>query len=170
MQTVESIKRPRRNRERRRVTTANRCVESAEIVKLWPKAEEFGFPNEEAAFALQYGHGVGLSIWEKPIFSRLVSFDHPEVIEEGMVFALETFWPASDGWSAARIEEQLVVTKDGCEVMTRFPAEELLVAGGGLPTVGGRLPGVRETQSHLNNPSVADAVVESPRYETSPAD
>jgi hypothetical protein len=25
------------------------------------------------------------------------------VIEKGMVFALETFWPASDGWSAARI-------------------------------------------------------------------
>src|SRR6266699_1478380 len=88
-------------------------VTTADIVKLWPKAEEFGFPNEEAAFALQYGHGVGLSIWEKPIFSRLVSLDHPEVIEEGMVFALETFWPASDGWSAARIEEQLVVTKDG---------------------------------------------------------
>ena len=70
---------------------------TADIVKLWPKAEEFGFPNEEAAFALQYGHGVGLSIWEKPIFSRLVSLDHPEVIEEGMVFALETFWPAV-GW------------------------------------------------------------------------
>ncbi len=104
-------------------------VTTADIVKLWPKAEEFGFPNEEAAFALQYGHGVGLSIWEKPIFSRLVSLDHPEVIEEGMVFALETFWPASDGWSAARIEEQLVVTKDGCEVITRFPAEDLLVAG-----------------------------------------
>ena len=46
-----------------------------------------------------------------------------------MVFALETFWPAADGWSAARIEEQLVVTADGCEVITRFPAEELLVAG-----------------------------------------
>src|SRR5260370_22267693 len=50
-------------------------VTTADIVKLWPKAEEFVFPNEEAAFALQYGHGVGLSIWEKPIFSRLVSLD-----------------------------------------------------------------------------------------------
>jgi Xaa-Pro aminopeptidase len=125
-------------------------VTTADIVKLWPKAEEFGFPNEEAAFALQYGHGVGLSIWEKPIFSRLVSLDHPEVIEEGMVFALETFWPASDGWSAARIEEQLVVTKDGCEVITRFPAEDLLVAGVRYYTAGGPLPTTRETQSQLN--------------------
>ena len=125
-------------------------VTTADIVKMWPRAEEFGFPNEEAAFALQYGHGVGLSIWEKPIFSRLVSLDHPEVIEEGMVFALETFWPASDGWSAARIEEQLVVTKDGCEVITRFPAEDLLVAGVHYYTAGGALPTTRESQSQLN--------------------
>ncbi len=126
-------------------------VTTADIVRLWPRAEEFGFPNEEAAFALQYGHGVGLSIWEKPIFSRLVSLDHPEMIEEGMVFALETFWPASDGWSAARIEEQLVVTRDGCEVITRFPAENLLVGGVRYYTVGGPLPTTRDTQSHLNN-------------------
>jgi Xaa-Pro aminopeptidase len=125
-------------------------VTTADIARLWPKAQEFGFPNEEACFALQYGHGVGLAIWEKPVFSRLVSLDHPEVIEEGMVFALETFWPASDGWTAARIEEQLVVTKNGCEVITRFPAEELLVAGVHYYTASGSLPTTRETQSNLN--------------------
>ena len=125
-------------------------VTTAEIVQLWPEAHEFGFPDEEAAFALQYGHGVGLSVWEKPIFSRLVSLDHPETVEEGMVIALETFWPASDGWSAARIEEQMVVTADGCEVITRFPAEELIVAGAHYRSVRGPLPGTRETQSHLN--------------------
>jgi Xaa-Pro aminopeptidase len=126
---------------------------TSEVVEVWPRAQEFGFASEEAAFALQYGHGVGLSIWEKPIFSRLVSLEHPETIEEGMVFALETFWPASDGWSAARIEEELVVTREGCEVITRFPAESLLVAGGDYQTVAGPLPGTRETQSHLNQPS-----------------
>jgi Xaa-Pro aminopeptidase len=140
---------------------------TAEVVEVFPRAQEFGFPDEEAAFALQYGHGVGLSIWEKPIFSRLVSFDYPETIQEGMVFALETFWPASDGWSAARIEEQLVVTKDGCEVITRFPAEELLVAGGGQATASGPLAGVRETQSNLNatDGRPADAVVAASRIE-----
>jgi Xaa-Pro aminopeptidase len=125
-------------------------VTTAEVVEQFPKAEEFGFRDEEAAFALQYGHGVGLSIWEKPIFSRLVSFDYPETIEEGMVFALETFWPSKDGWSAARIEEQMIVTADGAEIITRFPAEELLVTAGGQYTVGGSLPGMRETQSNLN--------------------
>src|SRR5213592_782038 len=144
-------------------------VSTADVVKVWPKAAEFGFPNEEAAFALQYGHGVGLSIWEKPIFSRLVSIDYPEIIEEGMVFALETFWPASDGWSAARIEEQLVVTKSGCEVITRFPAEQLLVAGTRYQTAGGPLPATRETQSNLNRAasSTLEAVVTSARQEGS---
>jgi Xaa-Pro aminopeptidase len=149
-------------------------VSTAEVVSVWPKAEEFGFPDEEAAFALQYGHGVGLSIWEKPIFSRLVSFDYPEEIQAGMVFALETFWPASDGWSAARIEEQLVVTKDGCEVITRFPAEELLVAGGGQQTARGVVPGQRETQSNLNAAGAdgrpVDAVVDSARFEGAAVD
>jgi Xaa-Pro dipeptidase len=123
---------------------------TADIVSVWPKATDFGFPDEMAAFALQYGHGVGLSIWEKPIFSRLVSLDHPEILAEGMVFALETFWPASDGWSAARIEEEVVVTAEGCEVITKFPAEELLVAGRKYWTVGGELNTLRESQSHLN--------------------
>jgi Xaa-Pro aminopeptidase len=129
---------------------------TAEIVSVWPRAEEFGFPDEEAAFALQYGHGVGLSIWEKPIFSRLVSLEHPEVLAEGMVFALETYWPAGDGWSAARIEEEVVVTAGGCEVITKFPAEELLVAGRRYWTAGGALNTVRESQSHLNTGQKAE--------------
>src|SRR5215831_11249954 len=142
-------------------------ITTAEVVEQFPKAEEFGFRDEESAFALQYGHGVGLSIWEKPIFSRLVSFEYPETIEEGMVFALETFWPSKDGWSAARIEEQLIVTADGSEVITRFPAEELLVTAGGQYTVGGHVPGMREVTSNLNTNghSPADAVVASARNE-----
>jgi len=129
-------------------------VTTAEVASVWPRAEEFGFPSEEAAFALQYGHGLGLAIWERPVISRLVSLDHPEVIREGMVFALETFWPARDGWSAARIEEEMVVTADGCEVISRFPAEELLVCGRRYHSAAGPLPAVREIQSQFNNPRV----------------
>src|SRR2546421_10032599 len=135
---------------------------TAEVVSVWPRAQEFGFPDEEAAFAPQLGHGVGLSIWEKPVFSRLVSLEHPEEITEGMVFALETFWPASDGWSAARIEEQLVVTGDGCEVITRFPAEDLVIAGKPYFTPGGSLPLERDPQSNRNtelDPDTQEATV-----------
>ena len=126
---------------------------TADIVKVWPTAQEFGFPDEEAAFALQYGHGVGLSIWEKPIFSRLVSLEHPEELKEGMVFALETYWPSADGIGAARIEEEVVVTATGAEVITKFPAEELLVAGRRYISVDGPLNLERESQSHLNTPA-----------------
>ena len=83
--------------------------------------------------------------------SRLVSFDHPEEIKEGMVFALETFWPSTNGWSAARIEEEMVVTATGCEVISRFPAEQLMIAGGQhYHTATGPMPLTRETQSNKN--------------------
>jgi Xaa-Pro aminopeptidase len=127
---------------------------TAEVAQVWPKATDFGFPNEEAAFALQYGHGIGLAIWEKPVISRLVSLDHPQEIKPGMVFALETFWPSTDGWSAARIEEEIVVTETGHEVITRFPAEKLLVAGAHYYTTGGALPTTRE----LENPPSQDVI------------
>ncbi|CAN5537363.1 M24 family metallopeptidase [soil metagenome] len=123
---------------------------TGDIVQVWPTAQEFGFADEEAAFALQYGHGVGLSIWERPIFSRMTSIDNPETLEVGQVFALETYWPSDDGWGAARIEEELVVTETGCEVITKFPAEELLVAGQRYYTTGGWLPTLRDSQSHIN--------------------
>jgi Xaa-Pro aminopeptidase len=100
-----------------------------EIAAVWPSAEELGFPSEEACFGLQFGHGVGVGLYEPPMISRVHSFQCPIEIEEGMVFALETYCAATDGRSAARIEEEVVVTKDGNQVITRFPAEELLVAG-----------------------------------------
>ena len=128
---------------------------TGEIASIWPKATEFGFPNEEAAFALQYGHGVGLAIWEKPVISRLVSLDHPTEIKPGMVFALETFWPSTDGWSAARIEEEIVVTETGHEIITRFPANDLMVAGHHYYTATGPLP---TTRTH--EPVMSERVVE----------
>ncbi len=64
----------------------------------------------------------------RPIISRAVSLDHPMEIQTGMVFALETYCPAADGYSAARIEEEVVVTDTGCEVISLFPAEDLPIA------------------------------------------
>ena len=98
------------------------------VAKLWPTAESIGFPNELAAFGLQFGHGLGLALHERPIISRAVSLENPMEIQTGMVFALETYCPADDGFSAARIEEEVVVTDKDCEVISLFPAEELPVA------------------------------------------
>src|SRR5579884_1149848 len=99
------------------------------IAEVWPTAQELGMRDERAAFGLQFGHGIGVGLYEPPMISRLHSFDAPVELEVGMVFALETYCPAADGRSAARIEEEVVVTASGPEVITRFPAEELLVAG-----------------------------------------
>lgn len=102
-------------------------VGTDEIARLWPTAGDLGFSSEIEAFGLQFGHGLGLGLHERPIISRLNSLEDPVEIKEGMVFALETFWPAADGHSAARIEEEIVVTEDGSDLMTLFPAEELVV-------------------------------------------
>ena len=103
-------------------------VTTDEVAKVWPTAESLGFPNELAAFGLQFGHGLGLALHERPIISRAVSLENPMEIETGMVFALETYCPATDGISAARIEEEVVVTADGCQVISLFPAEELPIS------------------------------------------
>ncbi|MFE9691835.1 M24 family metallopeptidase [Micromonospora sp. NPDC005806] len=103
-------------------------VGTDEVAAVWPKAEEFGFENEMAAFGLQFGHGLGLGLHERPIISRLNSMKEPIELQPGMVFALETYCPASDGFSAARIEEEVVVTPQGPRILTLFPAQDLVVA------------------------------------------
>ncbi len=103
-------------------------VGTDEVAALWPRATDLGFASEMDAFGLQFGHGLGLGLHERPIISRLNSLTNPVEIKAGMVFALETYCPATDGVSAARIEEEVVVTAKGAEVLTRFPAQELFVA------------------------------------------
>jgi Xaa-Pro dipeptidase len=103
-------------------------VTTDQVASVWPKAEAFGFDNEMECFGLQFGHSVGLFLHERPIISRLNSLEHPVELKEGMVIALETYCPAKDGVSAARIEEEVVVTADGPLVITRFPSDELFVA------------------------------------------
>jgi Xaa-Pro dipeptidase len=103
-------------------------VGSDEVADVWPAATEFGFENEMAAFGLQFGHGLGLGLHERPIISRLNSMRQPVELQTDMVFALETYCPASDGFSAARIEEEVVVTADGPRILTLFPSQELFTA------------------------------------------
>jgi Xaa-Pro dipeptidase len=104
-------------------------VRSDRIAEAWPKAEEIGFSGEMEAFGLEFAHGLGLGLHERPIISRLNSFEEPTEIKAGMVFALETYCPAADGsGSAARIEEEVVVTDKGCKIITLYPAEELPIA------------------------------------------
>lgn len=104
-------------------------VTTADVCAVWPKAEEFGYKNEDEAYLLQYGHGIGLGLWERPILSRRFCFDHPSPIKEGMVFAVECWLGAEDGSGAARVEEEVVVTKNGCEIITNYPSDHLISCG-----------------------------------------
>jgi Xaa-Pro dipeptidase len=103
-------------------------VSTDKVARMFPKSTEIGFETEMSAFGLNFCHGLGLGLHERPLISRLNSLKDPYELKAGMVFAVETFCPAKDGVSAARIEEEVVLTPDGAKIITLFPAQELPIA------------------------------------------
>ncbi|MBI1736146.1 MAG: aminopeptidase P family protein [Candidatus Rokubacteria bacterium] len=103
-------------------------VTTDKIARAFPRAQDIGFDSEMGAFGLNFCHGIGLGLHERPIISRVNSFDDPMELEAGMMFAVETYCPATDGVSAARIEEEVIVTPEGAKIITLFPADELPIA------------------------------------------
>lgn len=97
---------------------------TADIVRAWPAADYWGFKNESEAFGLAFAHGLGVGLWERPIVHRAFSLDHPVELKEGMVIAFETY--DGEGINGARIEDEVVITKDGPEVISKFPCDELI--------------------------------------------
>src|SRR5687767_5712826 len=71
-------------------------VSTDQVAKAFPKSTEIGFETEMAAFGLNFCHGLGLGLHERPLISRLNSFKDPYELKAGMVFAVETFCPAKD--------------------------------------------------------------------------
>jgi Xaa-Pro dipeptidase len=103
-------------------------VSSDEVARALPKAQDIGFPSEMEAFGLNFCHGLGLGLHERPLVSRLTSLREPIELKAGMVFAVETYCPATDGVSAARIEEEVILTPKGAKIISLFPADELPIA------------------------------------------
>src|SRR5690348_5881911 len=103
-------------------------VASDKIARTFPEAKEIGFSSEMEAFGLNFCHGLGLGLHERPLISRLTSLKEPIELKAGMVFAVETYCPATDGVSAARIEEEVILTPKGAKIISLFPAEELPIA------------------------------------------
>jgi len=95
-----------------------------DIVEVWPSAQYWGLKQESEAFGLAFGHGLGVGLWERPIISRLYSLKNPVELKEGMVIAFETY--AGEGVDGARIESEVVISKNGPEVISKFPCEELI--------------------------------------------
>jgi Xaa-Pro aminopeptidase len=103
-------------------------VATDKIALAFPTAQDIGFDSEMAAFGLNFCHGLGLGLHERPIISRLTSLNDPMELVAGMAFAVETYCPATDGISAARIEEEIIVTPRGAQVISLFPADDLPIA------------------------------------------
>jgi Xaa-Pro aminopeptidase len=103
-------------------------VSSDRIAASFPTGKEIGFAGEMDAFGLNFCHGLGLGLHERPLVSRLNSLKEPIELKVGMVFAVETYCPASDGYSAARIEEEVILTPAGPKVISLYPAQELPIA------------------------------------------
>ncbi|HZQ62130.1 MAG TPA: M24 family metallopeptidase [Casimicrobiaceae bacterium] len=103
-------------------------ISSDRVALALPTAQDIGFNSEMEAFGLNFCHGLGLGLHERPLVSRLNSLRNPIELKTGMVFAVETYCPASDGVSAARIEEEVILTPTGPKVISLYPAQELPIA------------------------------------------
>jgi Xaa-Pro dipeptidase len=100
-----------------------------EIAAVWPSAmETWGYADEDQAAANLWGHGLGLAQYDMPVISRIWSLDHPQEIEPGMVFALETQHGKVHQFGV-RIEEMLIVHDGHTEIISTFPVQEITVAG-----------------------------------------
>jgi Xaa-Pro aminopeptidase len=69
----------------------------------------------------QFAHSIGLSLYEGMWISRAYSLDYPVELEEGMYFAAETFSGHPGLEQTVRLEENLLVTKDGPVLFTKHP-------------------------------------------------
>jgi len=98
------------------------------VARTLPKASDIGFSSEMEAFGLNFCHGLGLGLHERPLISRVNSFKEPIELKAGMVFAVETYCPATDGVSAARIEEMVILGPKGAQIISLYPAQDLPVA------------------------------------------
>ena len=85
------------------------------------------------AFGHGTGHGLGIEVHEEPRLTRLrpgtgagVSGPGTEVVEAGMVFTIEPGAYVA-GWGGVRIEDDVLVTPEGCELLTQAPRELTVV-------------------------------------------
>ena len=104
-------------------------VTTRDIAAKWPSAKEaWGYEEEDQAAANLWGHGLGLAQYDRPVISRIWSLDYPEEIKPGMVFALETQHGKVHEFGV-RLEEMLLVTDDGHELLSSYASDQIINAG-----------------------------------------
>jgi Xaa-Pro aminopeptidase len=94
---------------------------TADVASKFPKYadDEYGTVTLQ-----QFAHSIGLSLYEGMWISRAYSLDYPVELEENMYFACETFAGHPGLEQTVRLEENLLVTKDGPVMFTKYPFDE----------------------------------------------
>ncbi|MHB8566168.1 MAG: M24 family metallopeptidase [Nitrososphaerales archaeon] len=106
-----------------------------DVVKNWPdETTLFGekppyiksHHDVLSTFWMNMGHGLGLSMYEPPFFWRPTASKWPQTLEKNTAIALETLDSTPDARSGVRIEDMLIVTDGGYEIISKWPRDEIV--------------------------------------------
>lgn len=102
-------------------------VSTAEVAKKMPTDDLEQAEKHETTGLLHYGHGIGINLYEPPIITRAYSLKSSLKIKKNMVLAIETYAGKKDGKNGVRLEENVIVTENGCELISLCPHDERLI-------------------------------------------
>jgi Xaa-Pro aminopeptidase len=100
---------------------------TADAAQHFPPVSTWGYQDEAEVLGFEIGHGIGLHPYGYPVVNRQWSLDYPQPFEVGMTLAVEGR-EGEPGLGGVRLEDGVVVTQNGAELIDHWPREEILTA------------------------------------------
>ena len=100
-----------------------------DIASQWPDSPTYwGYETWEEVMPYAVGHGLGLTLHDRPAISMIAKAAGmpPTPLQTGMTIALETYAGHKGGRHGVRLEENVLVTEDGYEILSLWPIRELM--------------------------------------------